>query len=398
MPAKNLFQLCRRKFLKPDEKQLFIDNPDKVNKEGENLLHHYIKCSRRLDLKLIQDMIDNGHDINNLDKSERSMFHTCVVVNKAQYEVLNLLVDNHCPLVTPNVDLTRFMLYDQLGTYYNQIIDEEYFKLIQRLVGLNLLETDLKNKYPNINPLYYAKDYDMFVWLDKTFDTLYDIEDSKYMYHPLLHYYAYRRDDTQIFEYICQKDSSTVNLVTQTNPTTPLMLALIHNNYQLLEILYKYGVDDIKIIDKYIKFLLTQGVGRCNNKNYIAHTGINGNYMEKGYDQKRNFIWLIINKKLKEFPIRLIKVFRITLEDFDNFPNISRFNHGILTKSHYYEYYFEEDCTEINTEKLDDLYFQESLRPKYIKTMKELNKKFDLEDYTKDYCQDLYDEIMKLII
>ena len=140
-----------------------------------------------------------------------------------------------------------------------------------------------------------------------------------------------------------------------------------------------------KAVDKLIKNRITPCKQTVSNFYPFYHH-------ISGYERKRNLIWLVLTNKLKKFPIRLIKGFRITLDDFKNFPNVSEYTHG-QNISHNYELFFEEDCLEVNDNEIEDIKFP---RPKYVKTLREMNQKFGLEEYTKEYCQDLYDQIIKL--
>lgn len=381
MPTKNPFTLCSRTHLKEHEKQILIDNRDKLNKEGENLLHCYIKNAGRIDVNLVQDMIDNRYDTYNVNKEGHSIFYSCFNNwrYKTRFEVIDLLIKNKCPLDSPNMDLTQFILHDNVKYQ----MEDKYFELIEKLLDLGLLETDLKNKYPHINPAKLIKDIYALEWFDNIFSMNYDIEG-------LLPFLAAYRQSPEMFEYICRKNQSVLNLSDQKYKTKLLEDILMYNNYQHLEILYKYSgeIDDADIIQNFVDKLVKNSITPCRPKvSYFRFS-----LQISGYERKRNLIWLVLNNKLQKFSIRLIKGFRITLDDFKNFPKVSEYTHG-QNISHNYELFFEEDCLEVNDKELEDIQLP---RPKYVKTLKEMNQKFGLEDYTKEYCQNLYDQIMNL--
>ncbi len=413
MDSKKLFKLCKRKKLKPEEIKLMIDNPDALNGTGENLLHNYLKHDG-CDFKLIQDMFDNGHDINNLNKQGYSMFYSCFLYCNANcnnlYQKIDFLMKNFCPLVVPNVDLTRFILYKNPIIRYNYQYTSnhisKYFKLIQKLLSLNLLETNLKDKYPYINLAHWSKDINMLKWFDQNFQMNWDMSSMHHMspYHgPILHYIANNCNDIEIFEYVCQKCVTDINYnINTTNNYTPLDISLICKNYKYLEILYKYGVNDPLMqqnsdtaVRNFLDHIMQKGIRQCSNS-----------YKDSGYMYKQNFIWLILNHKVKEFPIRYIKAFRIKLNDFKTFPNVLAFNHGFCSGSNNCELFFPEEIVEENRRRAEESknFLQKtgfkSTRPQVscpmsVKYMNKLDKEFGLEEYTQEYCQKIYDEILQ---
>jgi hypothetical protein len=110
-----IFKLCKRLKLKDAEKKILIDNSTILNGVGENVLHNYCKHNG-FDLKLMTDMINAGHDINNINRSGYSSFHSCLQYSSLKpqdfIKKLHFIIDNNFPLVVPKIDLTNFVLCD----------------------------------------------------------------------------------------------------------------------------------------------------------------------------------------------------------------------------------------------------------------------------------------------
>ena len=171
--------------------------------------------------------------------------------------------------------------------------------------------------------------------------------------------------------YVCQKSPDAIRLQ---YPNDTLFGRVLHNNYKYLEILYQYEYQfDFyqKEIEKFIQKFFKKGIKPCQGS------------IPSGYNHKKNLIWLVLNKKIKNLPLGLIKAFRMTMDDFINFPDVSRYDHGGHCGNWLAELSFEPRINAWSTD--------------YQKDFEDFNKRFGLEQYTYHYCENFYQKILNYV-
>jgi len=336
----DLFNLTKRKKLDIDEKQKLISNPTIINGCNETLLQNYLKHNG-CDIELMNNMVNNNHDINHQNEKGETLFHSCLLYchdRKNKYIKINWLLDNNCNIHGNKIDLTNFMLYTYSET------SSEYFNLIQKIYDMKLLETNLLvEKYNHINASYICDKLKTLIWYDTHFNMNYDFTivnyefASKYSFfrNPLkdlaVHGNKNCPETAKMFEYICNKNPNILNI--NHNEDTLMHRILVQcENMSIFDIAIRYNIEDY---NKYLK---------CSEWDILVKY-----IQERGYSYycKQKFIFGIINKKITQFPICLIKKLAIKKEDFNNYMNCSKYSEidlGIYSDEYCQKIY--DDITE----------------------------------------------------
>lgn len=328
----NLFKLTKRKKLKDFEKHDLINNKDVRNGCDESLLHNYCKHDV-FDLDLLNAMLNAGYDINNINNRGHNMFQSCLIYchdNKIKYKKIDWLLKNKIDLTNTKFDLTDFLLYEYPctaeGHSFPTIITKEYFALIQQFYNSGLLHTDLQvEQYNHINLAYHCDNLDMFMWFEKHFKMNYDFDKIDYSKrgrayegykNPLRRMVIHCEELSvvQVFEYVCSKCPNLLNhyLVLMGSPHDTLLSRILSQEpmsfYDFLPIAYKYGIQEN--YGEWNEF--TQGLlNRCN------------------YENKKKFIWGILNKKITYMPPSFVKAMALTINDFND-PETCSYLNGTL--------------------------------------------------------------------
>jgi len=176
---KRCFQLCKRKQLNAEEKQMLIDKPHFINRNRRTLIHYYIVNCPRVDIELLERMLDAGHELDTPD-DDFTPFHS-YIENRSHMKrqdldevtpiLLNWLIDKGCRLSTESTDITIFMLLrSHLFYIVGMTLPDWEFDLIKRIYDMGEFKTDLREgKYRQIQPAWYCRDVAMYQWFEEHF-------------------------------------------------------------------------------------------------------------------------------------------------------------------------------------------------------------------------------------
>ena len=186
--ADDVFKLCKRTRLSTDEKALLFAATALVNRDGENVLHYYIKRGG-CDYELMDHMIENGHTLDNYNtRTCYSPFQTAMLLDHEspadiaqayRFERVNWLLKHDCPLVKSNDkhELARFLfercLWEGDARRRHQVPSEPFVihpffvDFLKRMVAEDRITTDLTAVA--FNPAYHTDDIDHLEWFSNTF-------------------------------------------------------------------------------------------------------------------------------------------------------------------------------------------------------------------------------------
>lgn len=171
---KKLFSLCKRKNLKDNEINLFMNNSKTVNGRGSTLLHNMIKYNP--DKKsIIIEMIENGYSINHYNKFGENVFH----MSLKEYNKDNIddkiklalwLIEKGCSVEHQKLTTITYLLRN-LDRKNIGWVNGKYLDFIKKLyndglINVNIInDNDGKECYSNFCPLYFFNKVEELEWI-----------------------------------------------------------------------------------------------------------------------------------------------------------------------------------------------------------------------------------------
>jgi hypothetical protein len=359
----DLFKLCKRKKLKPEEKQKILDNPTILNNIGENLFHNLLKHDN-CDIELYNQMLILGHDLYNTNKMGYTSFYSCIehCKNEKRHDKLCWILghDNQKMLHTKSFEPTHYMLFYFTYERWYLGFDDKHFRIIQKLHELNLLEKNLTtNKYEKINMDEICVTLEQLLWFEQNFNYL---TNKSYYYGNTIFHCLEKSKDLELIEYLFKKYPNSVN-------TPDLNMEI-----KLLEQLFvKYKLNDT-YENQIAKIGLLYKYGFDNNDGQAWRDLFDLNFDMNSQFDRNILVWILNNKKMKWFNWTLIKRYQLTLDDF-LFPD----KFGKLVVS-------------VGCDPTDGTIYSTSVIEGY-----KYNAEKVLSLYTKEYCEKLHDQIMEII-
>lgn len=374
----DVFTICKKSFFDAGDQFRLLDGVDMKNMYGDNVLQAYMK-GPHYNPHLLNKMMKEEHDIFNINNEGDSIFFSCLLYSKSNFieksKKLNWLLDYGCPINLPKYDLTDLLLFEYLQRNPGCFISGYYLKLINRILNMNLLDTNLMDNYPYISLDFlgfFCQDLPTIKWFDETFKMNKSFTPTpsdyfnRFFVNPIFHAAIHEVENRDVLNYIIEKDPTI--LIDSVNKYNILDYCLRYQDHVLLHLI-EYHIGDQ--IDEMLEIATwTFFVNRLSTTFY---------YGLDRYYKKRNIIFGLKFKKIDEFPINIIKGLRLTLDDFEG--DVANFGTGI----------------EWTDGTHPDLLFPED-HPDKAEIIKKANEQsHDLKRFTKDFCINEYNKIMEYI-
>ena len=373
-----LFKICKKKMFKAGDQFRLLDAPKVKDIYGNNIIQAYMK-SKHSTMTLIEKLFKEDHDIHNINKEGDTIVYTCLLYcysNPSQkYEKINWLLDKGCSINIPKYDITKFFLFDFPRKNHLSYFSSYYFDLLVRIFNMNLLETDLRDKYKYISFGYlcfYCYDCQQIKWFVDNFKFNYEYSVSpdetynQFCGNPFYYSSIYGIKNRDVLIYLLEKN--------------PLYLIDSVNRYNVLGYTLRYsGSLILHMIEIYAKDKIDKDLEQTSWDNFVERCSSTFYFGLDRYYKKELLIFGLKYRKIKRFPINILKSLRLTLDDFEG--DIVNYNTGVEWEDGIHP----------------DLLFPEDY-PENKKTIIEVNEQsHDVKQFTKDFCLKEHKKIMDYI-